>query len=75
MKPLHKQVFGRLTVIELAGVNDHRQSVWLCVCRCGAQVEVTHSNLTSGNTQSCGCYREDVLMDRWKARRPRRRAA
>ena len=61
---LHKQTFGRLTVIELAGVNGHRHSLWLCVCRCGNQVEVTQPNLLSGATRSCGCIRIEVARAR-----------
>lgn len=69
MNYLHKQTFGRLTVIELIAVNDHRQSVYHCVCRCGAQVAVTHTNLVSGNTRSCGCLRVESAARARKALR------
>jgi hypothetical protein len=71
VRALHKQTFGRLTVIELADVNEHRQSMWLCVCRCGQQCVVMHSALTSGNTRSCGCIKEDLLAGREALRRLR----
>ena len=48
--------FGRLTVIEYAGTNKHRKSMWLCECDCG---NITHpivgANLKQGTTKSCGC--------------------
>lgn len=48
--------FGRLKVIhetEQRGVNG--SIVWECRCKCGEIVHVLTANLTSGNTQSCGC--------------------
>ena len=49
-------VFGRLTVIECAGSDPHRESLWRCKCACGKETVVTRSNLRNGNTISCGCY-------------------
>ncbi len=49
-------VFERLTVVCYAGKNGHHQ-MWLCECECGNEVVVRHSNLTSGNTRSCGCLK------------------
>lgn len=31
---------------------------WLCKCSCGEEVSVTASNLTRGQTKSCGCFRK-----------------
>lgn len=37
--------FGRLSVISFAGVkNGHRQ--WNCVCECGNEKSVSHTNTT-----------------------------
>jgi hypothetical protein len=33
------QKYGRLTVVEMAGHNKHKQRQWRCVCDCGASVE------------------------------------
>lgn len=49
--------FDRLTVICSAGKNHHQQQMWLCECECGNEVIVRQSNLTSGNTRSCGCLK------------------
>lgn len=46
--------FGYLTPIEWLG-----NGKWLCECKCGNQTEVETSNLTSGNTKSCGCYQKE----------------
>ena len=60
--------FGRLTVIERA--EDHilpcgqHQRMWKCSCDCGNTTTVSGHALRSGTTQSCGCYKMDVLMDR-----------
>ncbi len=55
-------VFGRLTAKERLGVNKHKQSVWRCDCSCGNSVSVVIGGLVTGNTKSCGCYAEEVLL-------------
>ena len=50
--------FGRLiTIKQLFG------GKYLCKCDCGNLVEVSTSNLTSGNTQSCGCLQKDKASE------------
>jgi hypothetical protein len=50
--------FGRLTVTSRAP-KTRRDTVWNVRCRCGTEKTVTHSNLITGRTLSCGClYRE-----------------
>ncbi|MCR8633506.1 AP2 domain-containing protein [Paenibacillus radicis (ex Xue et al. 2023)] len=50
--------FGRLFVLERFISNSARQeAVWLCECECGEKSLVLGSNLRSGHTKSCGCYR------------------
>ena len=53
-KNLVGQQFGRLTVIENLSGGKKK-----CKCQCGNIIEVKTDNLTSGNTQSCGCYQKD----------------
>jgi hypothetical protein len=50
-------VFGQLTALSHVGVAASRDSIWSCDCVCGGRVNVKLGNLTSGNTQSCGCSR------------------
>lgn len=48
------KVLGRLTVLRRVGANRHGQSLWLCRCECGREVEVIRQNLLTGHSQSCG---------------------
>jgi hypothetical protein len=55
------KVYGRLTVIEYIG-----NSQWLCECSCEEKSHciVKAGNLTSGNTISCGCFRNESKRSR-----------
>lgn len=61
-KDLTGQRFGRLAVVEFAGVHPtKRNSLFRCVCDCGEERVVKGNHLLSGNTTSCGCTRLDDL--------------
>lgn len=52
--------FGKLTYIKDLGYRkqksrNKRERWGLCRCDCGTMVEVSHNNLKSGGTKSCGC--------------------
>lgn len=48
--------FGHLVAMEPCGYNNNRKKrLWKCKCDCGNETVVTTSDLTSGNTMSCGC--------------------
>src|SRR3990167_8933270 len=53
--------FGRLLVLSLGGNRSHGggQARWNCICECGNNISVAGSNLRSGSTKSCGCFRRD----------------
>ena len=55
VKNLTGQTFGRLTVIEYAGLSPDLKAVWRCRCACGKMHEAKAANLTSGGIRSCGC--------------------
>jgi hypothetical protein len=55
------QSFGRLTVLERAGISKGGRSQWLCVCQCDRESIVEGSNLRSGHTKSCGCWQTEVV--------------
>lgn len=57
------ETFGRLTVVKRVRTNQHNHSVWLCLCSCGKEVEVTINSLTSGNTSSCGCLKKELCTE------------
>ena len=50
--------YGRLSVV---GVTSPRTSPirFVCLCDCGAEVNVIGSNLRRGNSQSCGCLNRE----------------
>jgi hypothetical protein len=51
--------FNKLTVISRAE-NRGIHPAWLCKCECGNLVEVTATNLKTGNTKSCGCHKVEL---------------
>ena len=55
-RDLINQRFGRLNVIEPA-YSRKGQRYWKCLCDCGGTAIVLTCNLTSGNSQSCGCQK------------------
>ena len=50
--------FGRLTVQNEVKERKNGHIVWHCLCNCGNDVDVIGYGLTSGETQSCGCYQK-----------------
>lgn len=58
---LHGKKFGRLLVVERAGKNK-----WKCKCDCGNEVIVLGSNLTRGNSTSCGCFAKELISQKSK---------
>ena len=48
--------YGNLTVISKSAPINGRSN-WLCKCDCGNETIVRTSNLESGHTKSCGCYK------------------
>lgn len=53
--------FGRLRVIEFAGIAKNRKAIWKCECSCENHTIITvqGANLRNGNTQSCGCLHKE----------------
>ena len=51
---------GKLTVLEYAGNNKHKQALWRCKCDCGKEVIVIGAELRNGKVQSCGCLKKEV---------------
>lgn len=56
--------YGRLTVIQASDPfvqpNGSVLAGWLCKCDCGNIVSLRSNALSSGNTRSCGCLREEL---------------
>ena len=51
--------FGRLTLIEVIGVNLSKQRIWKCRCDCGQEHSASQAHITKGKTTSCGCFRRE----------------
>ena len=52
------QKFGYLTPIQKIGVSKNGHSIWKCKCDCGNVVNVLATNLKTGHTISCGCFKK-----------------
>lgn len=46
--------FGRLTAVKMIGSKKNAK-LWLCLCDCGNEVEVTSRELKNEDKKSCGC--------------------
>lgn len=55
IKDLTGRKFGRLTALHQTGERKNNKAVWMCKCDCGNEYKVIGTQLTSGNTKSCGC--------------------
>ena len=54
--------FGRLSAIEK--INKNWKVKYRCICDCGNEVIIASSNLTSGNSRSCGCLASEQASER-----------
>lgn len=66
IKDLKGQKFGRLSVLELDSSyhDDNRGAKWICRCDCGNIVTVLSGRLVSGQTQSCGCLKNNTNREK-----------
>ena len=55
-------VYHSLTVVDRAG-NKGEKVLWNCICNCGGTTTATSSDLTTGNTRSCGCLRVETSRE------------
>lgn len=53
-------VFGKLTVINLNGKNNHGDYVFKCSCECGKETIVEGYRLRTNKVHSCGCLQKEV---------------
>lgn len=55
------QRFGMLVVQYSSGRREtDKRNLWHCVCDCGNECDVDVNSLTSGHTQSCGCFHKSL---------------
>ena len=57
--------FHRLTVVAMAGLNEHAQAMCVADCDCGTKGrKLLKSMLMTGKTRSCGCLRTETTVAR-----------
>ncbi len=61
---LDGQRFGRWQVVRLHMKEPDRSAMWWCRCDCGKEKPVSESNLKTGKTVSCGCFKNEVQSKR-----------
>jgi hypothetical protein len=55
--------YGRLVIVQESGKqNGYRR--FLCKCDCGTEKNIDLRQLRSGDTKSCGCYKNDIFLKR-----------
>ena len=55
--------YGKLLVIEEAGIDSSKHKVWRCQCDCGNIIEVRGAKLRSGDKTDCGCVKKHGFID------------
>lgn len=59
------KTFGRLTVqkdghrTKRVGIKQNHVKEWRCLCKCGNETYVTTGHITTGHTNSCGCWAKE----------------
>ena len=57
VKDMTGHIFGKLTVLKRAGLDNFGAATWQCRCLCRREIIVSGRNLRQNNTLSCGCTR------------------
>ena len=55
--------FNRLTALERIAGSRRVPVKWICECECGTIFTIRQSEMVSGRTKSCGCFRLDRLRE------------
>ena len=63
------QTFTYLTVIDgPIKIENKKGLYWKCKCKCGNEKFISTYELNSGNTKSCGCYKNEIFIGNNKKR-------
>lgn len=52
--------FGRLTILKR---DPSKKNSYLCTCECGNVKSIRYSQLVTGKTTSCGCYKKEISKE------------
>ena len=69
VKDIRGKKFGRLTVVEYAGIDKRGNATWKCACDCGKECLAIATNIIRGVKQSCGCLRGENALKHGGARK------
>lgn len=59
--------YGKLTVISKSKEKLYGDRTgYVCLCDCGNKIITTSDSLKSGNTKSCGCYKEETTKENFE---------
>jgi hypothetical protein len=61
------QRFGRLTVLSFAGIDKHRNALWLCRCDCEKEKLISGRHLHGDGTKSCECLMREIAAQKMRA--------
>ena len=65
MKDETGNTYGRLKVLRVSKERDKQNSVmWDCLCSCGKEISVRGYSLRKGDTESCGCLKREMTIER-----------
>ena len=53
--------FNRLTFIKKTNERRNGNILWDCQCECGNITRIVKWDVTSGNTKSCGCFKDEMI--------------
>ena len=62
---LKGKVYGRWTILS-HGMNSRSERIVQCRCECGNERFVLLISLTNGTSRSCGCYKKEIVGNRWR---------
>lgn len=60
--------YNRLTFVRKTNEKSSKSYLWLCKCDCGNYIKVRKYAVTSGNTKSCGCLKNESIARIGKGR-------
>jgi hypothetical protein len=59
------QKFGKLTFLKRLNEKIDGRFLWKIRCDCGKIIKSISTNIITGRTTSCGCYKKEYLLKDW----------
>lgn len=58
--------YNRITFLEYVDTAENGCARWKVRCDCGTEFIAIATNVVNGITKSCGCYRAELIRNRYK---------